>query len=589
MRNNPLIYLFRKTWQYAHDDKHKVVIFWFMFVIAELISLFVDPFVWAKIMNTLQAEGITEKSLPTLMILLVCTLLGSLLFWSFHGPARVMELNTAFRVRMNYREHLLKGIMTLPMEWHTQHHTGDTIDKIEKGTNALFGFSESSFEIIYAMVRLLVSYSVLIYFSHSAAYIVLGMIILNGWVVIRFDKVLIEKYHVLNKAENHISESVFDAISNISTVIILRVEKLVFKAIMRKTEEPFSLQRRTNILNEWKWFFTTVSCTIMSILVMVMYFWKHKGVEKTFLIGNVYLLVNYLRTMSDLFFHFTGLYGDIVQRKAKVMNSELLTDDFRSENFTNHVLPKDWQKIEVTNLNFSYQREKEEILNLENVAFSLFRGERIACVGESGSGKTTLLKLMRDLYHPTRIQLMVDERIIENGFNGIARAIALVPQDADIFATTIHKNITVNADYPMEFILRFTDMACFTKIANDLPNKFESSIQERGVNLSGGQKQRLALSRGLLACHDKDIVLLDEPTSSLDPANEMEIYQNIFGDFADKTIISSIHKLHLLPLFDRIFMFENGKIIATGTLQELLMNCPSFRTLWQKCTTRAIE
>ena len=152
---------------------------------------------------------------------------------------------------------------------------------------------------------------------------------------------------------------------------------------------------------------------------------------------------------------------------------------------------------------------------------------------------------------------------------------------------SILENITIGVDYDMEIIKRYTDMACFTEVVERLPRKFDSLINEKGVNLSGGEKQRLALARGLLfACEDKledkSIILLDEPTSSIDIANELLIYQNIFRAFSDRAIISSVHRLHLLPMFDRIYFFENGRIIASGTFVELLKNSKEFQEVWSK-------
>jgi ABC-type multidrug transport system fused ATPase/permease subunit len=202
-------------------------------------------------------------------------------------------------------------------------------------------------------------------------------------------------------------------------------------------------------------------------------------------------------------------------------------------------------------------------------------------VGESGSGKTTSLHVMRDLYHPQSLKLSVDGVHIPAGFEGIARAIALIPQDPEIFATTILENITLGANYEIDTVLRCTDMACITSVIQSLPKGFHSSIKEKGVNLSGGEQQRLALARGLLACSDKDIILLDEPTSSLDMPNERKIYDAIFAGFPDQTIISSVHKPHLLPLFDRICIFEKGKIVASGTMNKLLKSHLPFREMWQ--------
>jgi ATP-binding cassette, subfamily B, bacterial len=582
-KRNPLLYLFAKTWRYSEGNRRNVVRYWSLFLCANAIALFGQPLAMAKLMDTIQREGITAENFRFLAGLLILTVVIDIAFWVFHGPARCIERLNAFRVRTNYRRHLLQGVMTLPMEWHVDHHSGDTIDKIEKGTGALYSFAEDSFEVIYAIAQLVVCCVMLgIFGGPSSSIVVLVMIGISAVITIRFDRVLVPQYKELNRSENSVSESVFDAVSNITTVIILRVEKLVFEAIMRKVENPFDLFRRNQRLSEWKWFLTNVCCASMTAIVLAMYFREHLGTPSGVLVGSVYLLLNYLARVSEVFFRFTGMYSDIVKRQSRVMNSEVLTEDFRSENFANHVLPKTWKNLRIDGLNFAYHAEEGGDLHLEDVSLSLARGERVAFVGESGSGKTTLLKIMRDLYHPRSIQLTVDEESIPDGFSGISRAIALVPQDPEIFATTILDNITLGAEHDEGTVRRFTDMACFTDVVERLPKQFASSIKEKGVNLSGGEQQRLALARGLLACEDKDIVLLDEPTSSLDTAKESRVYRNIFESFRGKTIISSIHRLHLLPYFDRIYMFRDGRIIAQGTVSELLTKCPEFESLWQQ-------
>lgn len=116
---------------------------------------------------------------------------------------------------------------------------------------------------------------------------------------------------------------------------------------------------------------------------------------------------------------------------------------------------------------------------------------------------------------------------------------------------------------------------------NQLPKGLESGIQEKGVNLSGGQKQRLALARGILAARDSDIVLLDEPTSSVDPKTELLIYDRLFEEFSDKAVVSSLHRLHLLPRFDYIYILENGRVVGEGNFQTLLADSPAFQELWR--------
>lgn len=587
---NPLVYLFKKTWKYSEGNRGKVVQFWIMFIIANSIALFAGPLIWAKVIDIVTKQGITRTNIQTLFLLMATTLLIELVFWSLHGPGRVIERVNAFKARINYRKHLLRGVMGLPMEWHVEHHSGDTIDKVEKGTSALFAFSDESFEVIYSLVQLIGSYAMIIYFSRSSAYIVLAMMIITVWITMRFDKVLIDQYKRLNHSENSISESVFDSISNITTVIILRVERLVFKAITRKLEDPMELFRSNTSVNEFKWFLTSTCCTVMMILVMGTYFWQNIGSPQGILVGSVYLLINYLEKISNLFFKFTGMYGTILQQKSKVMNAEELAMDFRDENFANHVLPISWRQLGIKNLSFSYQGENGTVsdLHLKDINMLIRRGEKIALVGETGSGKTTLLKVIRELYRPKELKLTIDGKSAPEGFGGISQAIALVPQSPEIFATTIIGNITLGAEYSLDFVKQFTDMACFTSVAEKLPKGFNTSIKERGVNLSGGQQQRLALSRGLLACHDKEIVLLDEPTSSLDIETEISVYDNIFRCFEKKTIISTIHRLHLLSRFDRVYYFEEGRIIGSGTLKELLSSCGKFRRLWEKSSVARV-
>jgi ATP-binding cassette, subfamily B, bacterial len=578
--SNPLIYLFAQMWRYSAGSRHLVILYSLMFVIAGAASLLGFPWVWARIIDIVQKEGITPTNLHHVLLLLLLPVAIQVIFWAIHGPARVLENTNAFKVRANYRKYLLKGIMTLPMEWHTSHHSGDIVDKVEKGTRAIYEFCAQSFEVIYALVQFVCSFAVLAYFSSTSGYAMLGMVVLAISVTLRFDRILVAQYKELNRSENAVSESVFDAISNISTIIILRVEQLVFNAIGHKIDSPLKLFRTNNVLNEVKWFLTNLCSTGTAVIVLALYFIKHTHDSQGILAGNVYLLINYLDKLGTFFFKFAGLYGEILQRRARVMNAEELTVDFRTESFANHILPPDWKHLAIKNLSFSYVSLPNAEPTLSDLSLEIAKGEKIAFVGKSGSGKTTLLKIMRDLHTPQRLALTVDGVHVADGFAGIVRAIALVPQQPEIFATTVGNNITLGAEYDSGTVDRFVNMACFSEVVKMLPKGLDSAINEKGVNLSGGQMQRLALARGLLACDNKDVILLDEPTSSLDSTTEMKVYRRIFAGFAGKTVISSVHRLHLLRLFDRICFFEDGRIISEGSLEELLQQCPEFQVLW---------
>ena len=579
---NPLLFLFGQTWRFAGEYRRTIVKFWALFIGSELMELYLLPVIWAQIMTVLQRSGrVTPENLPILLSLLSLTLGSTILIWALHGPGRVLECQTAFTVRANYRKHLLSGITALPMAWHVEHHSGDTIDKIEKGTTALYNFSEDSYEVIYAIISLLGSYIILSYFSPPAALTVIAMVFVTGSIIMNIDRVLVPQYGELNKTENGIAQSVLDTISNISTVIILRVERLVLAAISEKIDAPFALFSDNRRRNEFKWFLTSLCCSVMMVTVLGVYFWQHLNASEGIIIGEVYLLIKYLDNIRNLFFRFAWLYGDIVRRTSAVMNAEELAKDFADPIITDHVLPPDWQELQISNLNFSYF-ERDTAQHLADIAVTLKRGQRIAFIGESGSGKTTLLKILRDLYQPHSLTLTADGVEIPSGFAGIEQAVSLIPQNPEIFANSILENITHGAEHDMATIFRCTNIACFTDVVEQLPRSFDSTTKEKGVNLSGGQQQRLALARGFFASLDKDIILLDEPTNNLDVPTEKQIYQNIFREFEGKTIVSSIHRLHLLPLFDLIYLFEDGRIIASGSHEELLAQSGYFRELWRE-------
>ncbi len=552
-----------------------------MFIIANAMTLICYPLTIAAIINTIQQQGITRENIGYLIVLTLIIPVNELVFWCLHGPARVIERNNAFRARAGYRKYLLWGVLTCPMQWHVDHHSGDTIDKVEKGTQSLYAFSSESFQVLLASLHFIVGYGMLTYFNPLSSIIVAVMIAITIAITMQCDKVIINNYKSLNKAENQISAGVYDIISNITTIVTLRIEKYMFKDMSHMIDEPFPLYQKNSKQIEVKWFLVSMCCSVMEVAVIVTYLWKNLGLGQVILMGNIFLLLQYLERVRDVFFRFTNMYGDIIQRKTRMLNSEELSTDFRDTTLQNNVLPKTWKTLRVEGLSFSYHGVDHEDLHLDNLSFTINRGQRIAIVGESGGGKSTIFKIMAGLYEPTKGKIVVDENYFQNSFSSICRDIALVPQAPEIFATTIRKNITMGVEASDEKVIHYSDIACFTEVARKLPHGFESSIKEKGVNLSVGQQQRLALARGLFVCDEqKSIILLDEPTSSLDSNTEYKVYSNIFKEFERTSIISSIHRLHLLPLFDIIYVFDQGKIVGSGRIDDLVKSCPKFSEMW---------
>ena len=580
--NNPIFYLTRAMWRFSRGNRPRVVLYVFLLILASSISL-LEPLIVAKILNTVQEQGITSANLHIFFGLLSLFIFQTVAFWLFHGPGRILEAQNSFLVRANYKKYLLDGTISLPLEWHTEHHSGDTIDKIEKGTRALYSFSGNVYQIVQAFIRFVGSLIALAIFNFNTIFIVMLIALIAIRIIVQFDKALVKQYRKLNTAENKTSAKIYDIISNISTVVILRVEHLLSKDLWKNIMKPFELYMKNTKLNEWKWFTASlVSGTMISfVLGFYGYFTLRDG--GTILVGTLFALYSYAGRINDIFYSFAYLYSDTVRWQTAVQNAEEVSDHFK-EVISEEDAVHEWKVCDIRSLTFSYHSEDKADLHLDDISLSIKRGEKIAVIGESGSGKTTFLKILRGLYTPSHVSVRLDSQELSNGFITMKNDIALIPQEPEIFTTTIRENITMGMDRTQEEIEKYMDIARFSSVVKRLTNGLESSVVERGVNLSGGEKQRLALVRGLMASEEKSIILLDESTSSVDAHNEIAIYENIFSTYKDKTIIASIHKLHLLRMFDTIYMFDKGVISASGSFTDLLQNSSLFTDVWNKYT-----
>ena len=218
---------------------------------------------------------------------------------------------------------------------------------------------------------------------------------------------------------------------------------------------------------------------------------------------------------------------------------------------------------------------------INNISFNLKRGEKIALIGTSGAGKSTLLNLLSGLYTPDTVQLSIDD-VSFDSLEPIQAITTLIPQEPEIFENTIAFNITMDLEATPADIDEVVNLAGFSSVLDTLPAGLATDIREKGLNLSVGQKQRLALARGLFAARFSSLILMDEPTSSVDLATEKTILSGVIESFTEATLIVSLHRLHLLPKFDRIIMLDQGEVVADGQISELLNNPGPVNALWQK-------
>lgn len=585
---HPIINAIKTEWGYLGKRRKLFIFYVLLFAIAGIVEL-LTPWVIGSIFNSIQKTISSQKELRSLIFKISLLLIITIVFWIFHGTARVFETTTGFFVKKNYINDKIRIVLKLPVKWHKENHSGDTIDKINRASGALEDFSgQMTYQIIYGIITFLGSIIILFFIDWKIGVFAFVFSAVILFIISRVDKRLDKNYQELNVYNNKLSATIFDYISNVITVITLRLKKTVSEEIDSKQAVSYSTFKKGVIINEIKWGFASISIKVMVVAALIYRAYNEFTITGTILIGTLYMLYGYLNNVGDTFYRFAEIYGNIIRSNARIVGAYPLDEEYNKLEYPEASrIPKNWHELSFKDISFTYDKEGKRN-HLENINFKLKRKQKIALVGESGSGKSTILSLIRGLYKVDKGKIYCDEILLPAGVDSIKDCVTLIPQEPEIFNNTFKYNITMNLPTSEECLKKAISMAQLESVLEKLPKNIDTNVMEKGVSLSGGEKQRLALARGLLASEKSDIILLDEPTSSVDSLNEIKIHEKLFKELKDKTIISSIHRLHLLDQFDYIYLFSKGKIVGQGTFDEIKRNS-LFSNMWRKYNKEKLQ
>ena len=378
------------------------------------------------------------------------------------------------------------------------------------------------------------------------------------------------------------SSVLFDYVSNMTTVLTLRLGKMTHSNLWKRLLTVWPFFKKEAIWNETKWFAMGVALSIIQAVILIGYIIFTLNTTGTIMIGLVVMIFRYQGDLNTVFEELSIHYGDIVHMETDIKGINPILEDIRqltrilpAETTTNH-----WNSFKISNLCFHHDASQRRGRIFENLTFNVKRGEKIALIGTSGGGKSTLLNLLSGLYTPSSVDFNMDG-VEFDSLEPLQSITTLVPQDPEIFENTIAFNITLDLPVQREDLDNIINLAGFSRVLEHLPEGLNTDIREKGLNLSFGQKQRLALARGLFAARFSSLILMDEPTSSLDLITEQEILAGVMEAFSNSALIISLHRLHLLPKFDSIIMLHNGEVVANGPVSELLNSSGPVQDLWK--------
>ncbi|QSR88733.1 ABC transporter ATP-binding protein [Methylacidiphilum caldifontis] len=466
----------------------------------------------------------------------------------------------------------------LPLRFHESTKSGDMIYRIAYDTQSIMTFFIRGLSTLLSSLLLLAgTLIVMLKLNFYLATIALGISPLL-WLIINVNTSKIR--HKSTQVQEQESQLLSETSERISAIRLIHAYSQEDKAIASFKKAAW------NSLNaNYDYLLTTNRCSLLVTLVtalgtaLILFIGTKEVLKGSLSIGQLWIFLSYLASLYQPMEQLSYTSWTLESTASSLKRIfELFDIPNELPDPPKPIELKQIQgKIEFRNVSFRYSPEK---VVLKNLSFVINPGEHVAIVGPTGSGKTTILSLICRFYDPDEGEILIDGiDIRQMKKKSLRQNISLVLQDTMLFNTTVEENISFGKEQAnSNQVIEAARQASVESFIAKLPKGYHTVVGEKGALLSGGQRQKIGLARAFL--RNTSILLLDEPTSSLDLKTEQQIMSSLQLLMENKTTLFVTHRLHAIQNWQRIIVLVDGQICEEGNSQELLNKKGVFYRMW---------
>jgi len=478
-------------------------------------------------------------------------------------------------IKIDIFSHLEK----LPISYFKRNKLGDTLSKLTNDTSSLGRIGFIIFDMFKEFLTVLILTGRMFQVDYILALVSLILLPLIIRVVRKFTKKIRKYGRERQDTTGRVTAFTQETLSGIFVIKAFNNTNFVIDKYKELTKEEFDQAYKTTKVKAKVSPINEVITTFM-VLLVVLYGGYQILITKNITSGDLISFVTALGLMHQPLKRLISKNNDLqdalpsADRVVEIFDEKIETEVFGEAVEFNEKI----ENIKFENVNYKYDDSNEYVL--KNINLDIKAGEIVAFVGKSGSGKTTLVNLLARFFNTDDGKITVNGVNIKNIRLGAYRdKFAIVPQETFLFGGTIKENISFGKEVSDEEIISAAKMAnAYNFIQEDLPNKFETEVGERGALLSGGQKQRIAIARALIK--NPEIMILDEATSALDSESEKLVQEALDSLMEGRTTFVIAHRLSTIVRADKIVVMEDGEIKEMGTHSELIAMNGIYKNLY---------